>query len=75
MTDERDPELDALILNEVEALRAIDKERMQMFADLRTKAKALVDLLDDAERNHGGLVGGKTFTAANELRLELSKWR
>jgi hypothetical protein len=38
------------------------------------KAKALVDMLDDAERNHGGLYAGKTMTASNELRLELAKW-
>jgi hypothetical protein len=41
---------------------------------LPAKAKALVDMLDDAERNHGGLYAGKTMTAANELRLELAKW-
>jgi hypothetical protein len=42
--------------------------------DLVAKAKALVDMLDDAERNHGGLWAGRTMTASNELRLELSKW-
>lgn len=39
------------------------------------KATRLVDMLDDAERNHGGLYAGKTMTAANELRLELGKWK
>lgn len=43
--------------------------------DLHAKAKALVDMLDDAERNHGALIGSKTLTAANELRLELSRWK
>jgi hypothetical protein len=43
--------------------------------DLVAKAKALVDMLDDAERNHGGLYAGKTMTAANELRLELARWK
>ena len=42
---------------------------------LVAKAKALVDLMDDAERNHGSLVGAKTLRGVNELRLELSKWR
>jgi hypothetical protein len=42
---------------------------------LVAKAKALVDMLDDAERNHGGLYAGKTMTAANELRLELARWK
>ena len=39
------------------------------------KAKALVDMLDDAERNHGALIGTKTLKAANELRLELARWK
>lgn len=43
--------------------------------DLLVKAKALVDMLDDAERNHGGLYAGKTMRSANELRLELQRWK
>ncbi len=43
--------------------------------DLVAKAKALVDMLDDAERNHGSLVGTKTLTAVNELRIELQRWK
>lgn len=39
------------------------------------KANHLVDLMDDAERNHGSLVGAKTLRGVNELRLELSKWK
>lgn len=39
------------------------------------KAKALVDMLDDAERNHGALIGTKTLKAANELRLEIARWK
>lgn len=42
---------------------------------LVAKAKALVEMLDDAERNHGGLYAGKTMRAANELRLELQRWK
>ena len=38
------------------------------------KARALVALLEDAEVNHGGLWGGKTMRAKDDLRLELSKW-
>lgn len=41
---------------------------------LVAKAKRLVDMLDDAEVNHGSLVGGVTLRARDELRLELSKW-
>lgn len=41
---------------------------------LVAKAKALVALLDDAERNHGALIGVKTLRAVGELRLELSRW-
>lgn len=43
-------------------------------ATLIRKAKALVELLEDAENNHGGLIGTTTLRAKNELRLELSKW-
>lgn len=39
------------------------------------KARALVDLLDDAERNHGALIGSKTLRAVNELRLELNAFK
>jgi hypothetical protein len=38
-------------------------------------AKTLVDLLEDAETNHGGLIGTKTLTAKNVLRMELSRWK
>lgn len=54
-------------------------DRMEQMADASTalvgKARVLVELLDDAERNHGALIGSKTLTAANELRLELSRWK
>lgn len=46
-----------------------------MARDLVAKARQLVELMDDAERNHGSLIGGKTLTAVNELRLELSRWQ
>ncbi len=42
---------------------------------LLEKSRAVVELMDDAERNHGSLVGVKTLTAVNALRLELSKWK
>lgn len=42
---------------------------------LATKARNLVELLDDAERNHGGLYSGKTLRAIGELRLELARWK
>lgn len=63
-----DPELDDIIKAEIADLRAAT-------AALAAKARQLVELMDDAERNHGSLIGGKTLTAVNELRLELSKWQ
>lgn len=42
---------------------------------LLAKAKTVADMLADAEVNHGGLIGAKTLRAANELRLELSRWK
>lgn len=44
-------------------------------AEFVAKAKTLVDLMNDVERNHGGLWGTKTLRARDELALELSKWR
>lgn len=43
--------------------------------NLVTSAKALTDLLQQVEVNHGGLIGTDVLTAANTLRLELSKWK
>lgn len=63
-----DPELDDIIKAEIADLRAAT-------AALAAKARQLVELMDDAERNHGSLIGGKTLTAVNELRLELSRWQ
>lgn len=42
---------------------------------LKAKAQKLVDMLDDAEINHGGLISVETLTAKNELRLELARWK
>jgi hypothetical protein len=75
MTYERDPEFDALIKDEIEALRE-DHQRFATNARyLADKAKNLVALLDDAEVNHGSLIGTKTLRAVGELRLELAKWK
>lgn len=41
---------------------------------LVAKAHMLVEMLDDAEVNHGGLWSGKTMRARDDLRQELSKW-
>lgn len=38
-------------------------------------AQRLVELLDDAEVNHGGLYSTVTLRGRNDLRLELSKWK
>jgi len=43
-------------------------------AALVAKARKLIELLDDAEVNHGGLWSGKTMRARDDLRMELSKW-
>jgi hypothetical protein len=61
----------------VEQLDAVVVEHQKFTTNARylvEKARALVDMLDDAERNHGGLYAAKTMRAANELRLELTKW-
>lgn len=50
----------------------VDSEKLK---NLLSKAKTLGDLMLDAEVNHGGLIGSKTLTAANELRLEISRWK
>lgn len=39
------------------------------------KADEVGELLADAEKNHGGLIGPDTLRKANELRLELSRWK
>jgi hypothetical protein len=43
-------------------------------ADLLKRARAVADLLNQAEQNHGGLIGVDTLKAANELRVELTRW-
>lgn len=42
---------------------------------LTARATTLVDLLWDAEINHGSLVGTKTLRARDELKLELARWK
>lgn len=42
--------------------------------DLLAAARAVGELLLQAEQNHGGLIGVDTLKAANELRLELTRW-
>ena len=43
-------------------------------AALVDKARKLIELLDDMEKNHGGLVGTATYRGRDDLRQELSKW-
>lgn len=43
-------------------------------AALVTKARKMIELLDDMEKYHGGLVGTATYRGRDELRMELSKW-
>ena len=42
--------------------------------DLLAAGRRVGQLLLDAEQNHGGLIGVDTLKAANELRLELTRW-
>lgn len=71
-------ELDAK-LAKAEAMLAGVIEDHQRFATnaryLAEKAATLVALFDDAEVNHGSLIGPKTLRAVGELRLELSRWK
>lgn len=60
-------ETKAALINAMEQLAHAER--------LAKKSSALVDLLDDAERNHGSLVGTKTLRARDELRLELARWK
>lgn len=50
----------------------VDPEKLKALLD---KANLLGALMLEAETHHGGLIGSKTLTAANELRLELSRWK
>lgn len=59
---------------EYDARYAEAQAKLRSVQGLVAKARALVALLEDAETNHGGLIGTKTLRAKNELRLELSKW-
>ena len=49
--------------------------RRDRLTALLAKSTEVGTLLADAEVNHGGLIGTKTLRAANELRLELSRWK
>lgn len=61
--------------NIIETNRGHMEREQAKTASLVSAARKLVELLDDAERYHGSLIGPKTLTAVNELRLELSKWQ
>lgn len=75
MTDEEMTDRAALAL-QIDAAHAIGSRDMRVKAQpLVNKALKLVDLLDDAERNHGSLVGTVTMRARDELRIELLKWK
>ena len=43
--------------------------------DLLASARKVAELLNQAEQNHGGLIGVDTLRAANELRLQLARWK
>lgn len=46
-----------------------------LITGLAEKAAAIVELLDEEEKHHGGLVRVETLKAKNELRLELARWK
>jgi hypothetical protein len=61
---------------------AVGRDNSKAAEDLVTRINALVacatkmvELLDDAEVNHGGLYSTITLRGRNNLRLELSKWK
>lgn len=62
----------AIMATEIAAEVHVDRN---YFKPLIAKARNVVDLLADAEQNHGGLVGTKTLRAANEMRLELDRFK
>lgn len=43
--------------------------------ELIAKANKLTEMMSQAEVRHGGLLGVDAMRAANELRLELSRWK
>lgn len=49
--------------------------RFKSVEPLIANAKDLSEKLQQAETNHGGLMGTDILTSANTLRLELSKWK
>lgn len=50
-------------------------ERFKAIDPLIKTSKTVAEMIHDAETNHGGLMGTDVLTAANTLRLELSKWK
>lgn len=50
---------------------SVHEESLRSLID---RAKALVDRLNDVERNHGGLINTGTLRARGELALELQNW-
>lgn len=62
-------------LEEIEIELPFVSLHKDVIESLVEKARNLVALLDDAEVNHGSLIGPKTLRAVGELRLELSRWK
>ena len=65
---------EAIQIETAAALQAAMR-KLEHAEQLRDKAQTLVDLMLDAEINHGGLIGTKTLRARDELRLELARWK
>ncbi len=74
MSDESDGGGEYYVLGHADGYAAGKESALDDVGDLVAKARKLVEMLDDAEVNHGSLVGGVTLRARDELRLELSRW-
>lgn len=70
LVDEKLASVEDKLVRAIDALKNVESGTGNLVA----KARNLVVLLDDAEVNHGGLLGQKTMRAIGELRLELQRW-
>lgn len=55
-----------------EELYTVPRGKLDALLD---RARNLAELISQAELQHGGLIGVDTLKAANELRLELARWK
>lgn len=62
-------------LEEIEIEIPFVSVHKDVMAALIDKAQALVDLMNEDERHHGGLTRPETMRARNELALELQRFK